>query len=166
MKSSWKRPFHLHRWEWHILFWRSLWAPHASRNRDPAVGCLSDSCDQVSQGQQEEWSHEDGRVGSPSTVQRRITFCACKCTRSDKAFFSTVNAGDLSVQRSSKGKNHWRVWQSVLAGHAELKAEPRFLAGVFLEMVSTHFKKREKLLCWHNGRQKRKIWFYATADVS
>lgn len=65
MKSSCKRPFHLHRWEWHILFWRSISAAHASRSRDPAVGCSSYSCDQVSQGQWEKSSHENRKTWQP-----------------------------------------------------------------------------------------------------
>lgn len=48
----------------------------ASRNRDPAVGCSTDSCDQVSQGQWEESSHENGKSWQPHcNTERGHSLC-------------------------------------------------------------------------------------------
>jgi len=51
----------------------------------------------------------------------------------------------VSLEVLQRAKTIGGVRLSVLGGHARLRAEPRFLAGVFLEIVSTYFKKREKL---------------------
>lgn len=167
MKSSWKRPFHLHRWERHILFWRSVSAAHASRNGDLAVGSSSGTRDQVSQGQWEEWSRENGNSWQPHWNTEKGHILCMQMHAKRWGFLPHCKSGrSVSPEVLHRAKIIGGVRQCVLGGHAVLKAEPCFLAGVFLEIVSTYFKKREELPPWHNGRQKRKIWFYATADVS
>lgn len=169
MKSSCKRPFHPPGWERHILFWRSVSAAHASRSGDPAAGCSSDSRDQVSQGQRETASHENGKSWQPQLQHREGPHPAHAnvCTAVKPSSPPHCQSGQsVSLEVLQRAKSVGEVCQRGLVGARGAKDWAASQAGVLLEDVSTYFKKREKLPRWHNGRQKRKIWFYATADVS
>lgn len=104
-----------------------------------------------------------GRVGSPSAVQGRATSFACKRTQREIKLCPRCESG----QSVSPG-----VWQraktitGVCLSVPQTKSGLCCLPGVFLGIISTSLKKREKLWHCHNGRQKGKIWFYAAADVS
>lgn len=165
MKSSWKRPFHLPTWEQRILFWRSVSAARASRNGDPAVGCWNDTHNRVSRGEWEELSHENGKSWWP-------------CCNTEKGHVMDVQIqvkrwSFLPHRKSSKGlakgQNHWRVRVRVfLEGTQCWRVSCAALLGVSWDCLHLLLKKkkREKLPHWRNERQKRNIWFYATADVS